>query len=167
LSGYLFLNDLHDLNYVGIYKIDLLVLELIGIFEILHACINSAETLLGTPYYPQPDEDIIFFWEPIGQPIEELEVKLVHFRESGLFDKVKGMLIGKFRQEATSSSHCPRRRIKDMTDHIKESVLDITADYNFPIIAGLDDIARIAAALNDWIIFRSLCYMLEETLSLL
>ncbi len=100
--------------------------------------INSAETLLGTPYYPKLDEDLIFFWESIGQPIDELDAKLVHFRESGLFDKTKGMLIGKFREEVPDSSSNSGRRIKDMTDDIKELVLDITAGYDFPIIAGLD-----------------------------
>jgi muramoyltetrapeptide carboxypeptidase len=100
--------------------------------------INSAETLLGTPYYPKLDEDLIFFWESIGQPIDELDAKLVHFRESGLFDKTKGMLIGKFREEVPDSSSNSGRRIKDMTDDIKGLVLDITAGYDFPIIAGLD-----------------------------
>src|SRR5512136_1293038 len=61
--------------------------------------INSAETLLGTPYYPKLNEKIIFFWESIGQPLDELDAKLVHFRESGLFDQTKGMLVGKFRGE--------------------------------------------------------------------
>jgi muramoyltetrapeptide carboxypeptidase len=100
--------------------------------------INSAETLLGTPYYPKLDEDLIFFWESIGQPIDELDAKLVHFRESGLFDKTKGMLIGKFREEVPDSSSNSGRRIKDMTDDIKGLVLDITAGYDFPIIASLD-----------------------------
>ena len=100
--------------------------------------INSAETLLGTPYYPNLDEDVIFFWESIGQPLDELDAKLVHFRETGLFDKTKGMLIGKFRQETQDTSSSVGQKIKDMTDEIKELVMDITAGYDFPIIAGLD-----------------------------
>jgi muramoyltetrapeptide carboxypeptidase len=100
--------------------------------------INSAETLLGTPYYPKLDEDIIFFWESIGQPIDELDAKLVHFRESGLFDKTKGMLIGKFREEVPGSSGNLGQKTKDMTDDIENLVLDIATDYHFPIIAGLD-----------------------------
>ncbi len=100
--------------------------------------INSAETLLGTPYYPNLDEGIIFFWESIGQPLDELDAKLVHFREAGLFDKTKGMLIGKFRQETQDTSSSLGQKIKDMTDEIKELVMDITAGYDFPIIAGLD-----------------------------
>jgi muramoyltetrapeptide carboxypeptidase len=100
--------------------------------------INSAETLLGTPYYPKLDEDVIFFWESIGQPIDELDAKLVHFRESGLFDMTKGMLIGKFREEMPGSSSKSGQKIRDMTDEIKELVLDITSRHDFPIVAGLD-----------------------------
>ena len=100
--------------------------------------INSAETLLGTPYYPKLDENIIFFWESIGQPIDELDAKLVHFRESGLFEKTKGMLIGKFREEVPGSSSGSGQSIIDMTDEIKELVLDITSEQDFPIIACLD-----------------------------
>ena len=100
--------------------------------------INSAETLLGTPYYPRLDEDIIFFWESIGQPMDELDAKLVHFRESGLFDNAKGMLIGKFREEVPDSSTNSGKKIKDMSDDIKDLVMDITAGYDFPIIASMD-----------------------------
>lgn len=100
--------------------------------------INSAETLLGTPYYPKLDDDLIFFWESIGQPVDELDANLVHFRESGLFDKTKGMLIGKFRSETPDPTTTSGTRINDMTNDIKELVLDIAADYDFPIIAGMD-----------------------------
>jgi len=100
--------------------------------------INSAETLLGTPYYPRLNEDIIFFWESIGQPMDELDAKLVHFRESGLFDNTKGMLIGKFRKEVPDPSANSGKKIKDMSDDIKDLVMDITADYDFPIIASMD-----------------------------
>jgi muramoyltetrapeptide carboxypeptidase len=100
--------------------------------------INSAETLLGTPYYPKLNEDLIFFWESIGQPVDELDAKLVHFRESGLFEKTKGMLIGKFRSEVPDLSPTSGQKINDMTDDIKELVLDIAGGYDFPIIAGMD-----------------------------
>lgn len=101
--------------------------------------INSAEPLLGTPYYPKlNNEDIIFFWESIAQPMDELDAKLVHFRESGLFDRTKGMLIGKIRGEVPDPSNKSDHRIKDMTSEVKELVLDVTGEYDFPILAGLD-----------------------------
>jgi muramoyltetrapeptide carboxypeptidase len=100
--------------------------------------INSAETLLGTPYYPKLNEKIIFSWESIGQPLDELDAKLVHFRESGLFDQTKGMLIGKFRSEVPDSSSKSGCRIIERTSEIKELVLDVAGEYDFPIISGMD-----------------------------
>jgi len=100
--------------------------------------INSAETLLGTPYYPKLDEGIIFFWESIGQPLDELDAKFTHFRESGILDRTKGMLIGKFRDEVCGSSSNAGQRIRDRTDEIRELVMDITAEYDFPIIGNMD-----------------------------
>ncbi len=100
--------------------------------------INSAETLLGTPYFPEIDEDIIFFWESLGQPLDELDAKFTHFRETGIFGKTKGMLIGKFRDELPDSSSKTGKRIKDRTDEIRRLVMDITAGYDFPIIGNMD-----------------------------
>lgn len=100
--------------------------------------INSAETLLGTPYYPKLDEDIIFFWESIGQPLEELDAKFTHFRESGILDRTRGMLIGKFRNEVRDPSSKTGQQIKERTDEIRELVMDITAGYDFPIIGNMD-----------------------------
>lgn len=100
--------------------------------------INSAETLLGTPYYPKLNEDTIFFWESIGQPLDELDAKLTHFRESGVLDVAKGMLVGKFRDEVSDPRSKGGKRIKDRTDEIRELVMDITAGYDFPIIGDMD-----------------------------
>jgi len=101
--------------------------------------INSSVTLLGTPYYPKLDEDIIFFWESIGQPLDEVDAKLTHFRESGILERTKGMLIGKFRDEVPASqSKTGQRIIKDRIDEIKELVMEATAGYDFPIIGNMD-----------------------------
>jgi muramoyltetrapeptide carboxypeptidase len=100
--------------------------------------INSAETLLGTPYYPKLDEDVIFFWESIGQPLDEVDAKLTHFRESGIFERTKGMLVGKFRDEVSDSSSKTGHSIKDRIDEIRELVKDTTAGYDFPIIGNMD-----------------------------
>jgi len=100
--------------------------------------INSAETLLGTPYYPKLDEDVIFFWESIGQPLDEVDAKLTHFRESGILERTKGMLVGKFRDEVTDPSSKIGRRIKERTGEIRELVMDTTAGYDFPILGNMD-----------------------------
>ncbi len=92
----------------------------------------TLESLLATRYFPKLDEDIIFFWEATARhPLMEIDQMLVHFREIGLFDKTKGMLIGKIRGEEANA-------IKDMTSEVKAVVLDITNEFDFPIIASMD-----------------------------
>jgi len=100
--------------------------------------LGSIERLLATPYFPELDENVIFFWEAMAKPLDELDPKLAHFRESGLFERTKGMIIGKIRGEEPYPSSKLGYRIKDMTEEIKELVLDITLDCDFPIIAGVD-----------------------------
>jgi muramoyltetrapeptide carboxypeptidase len=93
--------------------------------------VPSLQALLATPYFPKPDEDIIFFWECMTQPLDLLDQRLVQFREAGLFDRAKGMLIGKIRGEEAGV-------VKDMTSEVKKVVLDITCEFGFPIIASMD-----------------------------
>jgi len=91
----------------------------------------TLESLLATPYFPKLNEDIIFFWEAMARPLDSIDQMLFHFRETGLFDKTKGMLIGKIRGEEANV-------IKDMTSEVKAVVLDITEEFDFPIIASMD-----------------------------
>jgi len=91
----------------------------------------TLESLLATPYFPKLNQDIIFFWETMSRPLESIDQMLVHFKETGLFDKTKGMLVGKIRGKETNV-------IKDMTSEVKGVVLDITKDFDFPIIASMD-----------------------------
>jgi len=93
--------------------------------------VPSLQALLGTTYFPKLNEDIIFFWEAMTQPLDLLDQRLVQFREAGLFDRAKGMLIGKIRGEEQSA-------MKDMTSEVKEVILDITDEFDFPIIASMD-----------------------------
>jgi muramoyltetrapeptide carboxypeptidase len=93
--------------------------------------VPSVQALIGTPYLSKPTEDIIFFWEAMTQPLELLDQRLVQFREAGLFDRAKGMLIGKIRGEVNGT-------VKDMTNEAKEALLEITEEFDFPVIANMD-----------------------------
>ena len=86
------------------------------------------ESLLGTPYFPELKEDVILFWEAVTKPADRV---LVHLREAGLFDHTRGMLIGKIRDQEGGM-------VKDATSEVKEMVLDVTDEFGFPIIAGMD-----------------------------
>jgi muramoyltetrapeptide carboxypeptidase len=63
--------------------------------------------------------------------LDLLDQRLVQFREAGLFDRVKGMLIGKIRGEEAGV-------VRDMTSEVKKAVLDITNEFDFPVIASMD-----------------------------
>jgi len=91
----------------------------------------TLESLLATSYFPKLDENIIFYWECMTRPLEEIDQTLVHFRETGLFDNTKGMLIGKIRGEEANI-------VKDVTSEVKKVVLDVTDEFDFPIIASMD-----------------------------
>lgn len=92
---------------------------------------NSIQCSIGTRYIPSLNEDIIFFWEAMTQPLSHIDQKLAHFREAGLFDRSVGMLIGKIRADEEGS-------IKDMTSDVKPAVMDIAEEFDFPVIAGMD-----------------------------
>ena len=93
--------------------------------------IPSLQVLVGTPYFPKLDEDIIFFWECTAKPLDKIDQDLTQFREIGLFDMTKGMLIGKIRGEEGNI-------VKDMVNEVKNVVLDLTSEFDFPIVASMD-----------------------------
>lgn len=96
--------------------------------------IPSLQALLATPYFPRIDEPIIFFWECTSKPLDKIDQDLTQFREAGLFDKTKAMLIGKIRGEEPTAPD----KIRDMTQEIRKPILEIVEEYDFPIIAGMD-----------------------------
>ncbi len=100
--------------------------------------VPSLQSLLGTPYFPKLKEDIIFFWEAMTQPLDLLDQRLVQFREAGLFDKAKGMLIGKVRGEEPNPTGKKTTKVRDMTHEVKRVILEITEEFDFPIIASMD-----------------------------
>jgi len=96
--------------------------------------IPSLQTLLSTPYFPKVDERIIFFWECTAKPLDKIDQDLTQFREIGMFDKTAGMLIGKIRGAVPEQPG----KVKDMTGEVKEVILEIADEYDFPIVANVD-----------------------------
>jgi muramoyltetrapeptide carboxypeptidase len=92
---------------------------------------NSIQCSIGSRYIPKLNEDIIFFWEAMNQPLSHIDQKLMHFREAGLFDRTVGMLVGKIRGEDGSA-------VRDMTSEVKDVVLEIAEEFDFPVIASMD-----------------------------
>lgn len=93
---------------------------------------RSLQALLGTPYFPKIDEDILFFWEAMAESVDRVDQVLAQFREAGLFDRARGMLIGKIRGEGANS------KVVDMTRDVRPAILDLSREFDFPIIASMD-----------------------------
>lgn len=87
--------------------------------------LTSLQYLLGTPYEPNW-QDCIFFWEDIFEEIHNLDAKLTHFKQAGVFDKIKGMVVGTLVEcHEEEYPNCPP---------IEEIVLHLCHEYDFPIL---------------------------------
>lgn len=53
----------------------------------------SLQGLLGTPYEPDWD-GAVFCWEDVAKPVNRLDMMLTHFRDTGVFGRISGMVVG-------------------------------------------------------------------------
>lgn len=80
--------------------------------------------LLGSEYIPKFKEGI-FFWESAGETPQIIDQFLTCLKNAGIFNFVKGMIIGDFIREETE-----KYKARDPFD----AILDIFNDFNFPIL---------------------------------
>lgn len=85
-----------------------------------------SNSLLGTKYLPSYS-GAIWFWEVLGESPASLDQKLHHFKLSGNLEKISAIIIGNL-------SGCKDKRHKEDNRPIKEIVLELTKEYDFPII---------------------------------
>lgn len=101
---------------------------------IMGGCIASMMHLRGTEYFPDFD-DSIFFWEisesesdfTKGERPENIDAYLTDLELSGLFKKIKGMIIGR-----------PFGYTSQQIELLKKIIGIRTKDYDFPIIFSVD-----------------------------
>jgi muramoyltetrapeptide carboxypeptidase len=60
---------------------------------LLGGCLSLLTATLGTPYFPDLDEALLF-WEDTNEPLYRVDRMLTHLRVSGSLRKVKGMVVG-------------------------------------------------------------------------
>ncbi len=88
----------------------------------------------ASPYALAPEtwDGAVFFWEDVGRNLGHVWNQLHVLRMQGVFDRIGAMVVG-----------IPR----DITDRdlpdgtlvgVKDIVLDVSGDYDFPILAGVD-----------------------------
>jgi muramoyltetrapeptide carboxypeptidase len=63
---------------------------------LLGGTLSIIVSLLGTPYFPQ-SERIILFIEDVNEPLYKIERSLVHLKNSGLMERIKGVILGRFK----------------------------------------------------------------------
>jgi muramoyltetrapeptide carboxypeptidase len=88
--------------------------------------IHLSNSLLGTKYSPSYNKKI-WFWEDLGESPASLDQKLNQFKLSGNLEKVSAMIIGNL-------SDCVDKKYKENNRPINEIILELTKDYDFPII---------------------------------
>ncbi|MBI2019306.1 LD-carboxypeptidase [Candidatus Daviesbacteria bacterium] len=105
--------------------------------HLLGGILERISVLAGTEYFPplQKFDGAILFWEEIGMDLSEIYQFLYQLKGMGIFERINGMLIGKIKF-LKSLKHEAKREIEEPT--LKEMVLDILKDYNFPIMANMD-----------------------------
>jgi muramoyltetrapeptide carboxypeptidase len=92
--------------------------------------LDSIHSLVGTPYFPE-EENIILFWEAIDLEMNKINIILNSLKLHGVFEKVRGMIVGKL-------TNCIEKEYFDCIPEFAQILLDVTKDYNFPIIYDVD-----------------------------
>jgi len=102
--------------------------------SILGGCITSIMHLRGTKYWPDFSGTILFWEIPEssgdftkGEPPENIDAYLTDLELSGLFDKIRGMIIGR-------PFGYTKKQVTQLIQIIKERM----KDYNFPILFNVD-----------------------------
>lgn len=96
--------------------------------------LERISVLSGTKYFPKISEfdGSIFFWEEIGRDLGEIYQYLYQLKLMGVFENIHGMFIGKIKYLK------PLRTKEIIEPTLKEMILEIFRDYNFPILANMD-----------------------------
>lgn len=78
--------------------------------------------LIKSDYIPKLDNAILF-WEDINDGLSSIEYQLYQLYNFGVLAKIKGLIIGNI-----AKSNYKKNRL------IKETILDLTKQYNYPIL---------------------------------
>ena len=101
--------------------------------EIVGGCLHSMTHLIGTEYFPDISDKILFIEIPEGdafdegESLAEVDAQLADLELAGIFGKIKGLIVGR-----------PFKYNLEAVEDFKRIILDNTKDYNFPILFGAD-----------------------------
>lgn len=95
--------------------------------------LETLTALMGTKYDPFPayhEIPKIFFWEDWNAWFSTIIRGLYHLKNAGVFESCQGMIVGKL-------TKCRETEYPGLAD-IREYIKEITAEYRFPVIYGVD-----------------------------
>jgi muramoyltetrapeptide carboxypeptidase LdcA involved in peptidoglycan recycling len=96
--------------------------------RLLGGCLESLQHLRGTPFWPNWQEAIFFFETSEEKPSPEtVDGILMDYENMGVFEQIKGMLVGR-----------PMRYTEDEKQSLRDVILERTRRFAFPIITDMD-----------------------------
>lgn len=102
---------------------------------LLGGCLSMVAHQLGTPYSVDY-KDAILFLEDVGEEPYKIDRYLAHIRQAGIFDKIKGLILGDFidceDNDADRTSFTLNEVLRDYFGQAKFPVI-----YNFPYGHGM------------------------------
>ncbi len=101
--------------------------------KIIGCNLSSILKLAGTPFFPNFENSILFL-EGYSENTKKAICQLQQLKEIGVFDKIKGIVIG-YIFGFQDKEWIVKNNIKTKYEEI---VLDITREYNFPILKTND-----------------------------
>ena len=84
--------------------------------------------LLATPWEPSWDGAILIL-ETMNQTSQNIDVYMTHLLQAGVFDRISGLVLGKFYNCCASSQY---------EKPLKEIIMDILSGFSFPILKTVD-----------------------------
>jgi len=90
-------------------------------------CLSLLTATLGTPYEIRPEGKILFLEDVNAKPYQ-VDRMLMHLKLAGKLERVQGVVFGEMLNCAASTGQ---------TYGLQEIILDVLADFDFPILYGL------------------------------
>jgi muramoyltetrapeptide carboxypeptidase LdcA involved in peptidoglycan recycling len=95
---------------------------------LIGGCIESLQHLRGTPFWPDWEDAILFFETSEDKPSPATaDGILMDYQNMGVFEKLRGMLVGR-----------PMAYSDEEKQALRERILERTQGYGFPIITDMD-----------------------------
>ena len=98
--------------------------------EFVGGCLTDFRKLIGTPFEPDFKNKILIL-EQLSESPQEINVVITHFKQAKVFDKISGLLLGKF-------YNCIDKEHEERNKPLKNVFLDELKEYDFPILKTED-----------------------------